>query len=162
MKRFLSVIIAVVIYNIATAQSYNTEYNYLGNFIQRMYQSEPFQGAKIISDIDKCYLICVSSENITSNELNIQRKAEIKAMSYANDFLNGRRISSNTILYTKEDSKGNTYEEIEEFIDSHSMGYVQQMQLLSTFIDDKGKKVFIYCKELAIPDKKQTRKNKRK
>ena len=155
MKRFLSFIIAVVMHNIITAQSYNTEYNYLGNFIQRMYQNEPFQGAKIISDIDKCYLICVIAENITSNDLKILRKPEIKALSYANDFLNGRRISSNTILYTKEDYKGNTYEEIEEFIESHSMGYVQQMQLLSTFIDDKGEKVFIYCKELPISPQKK-------
>lgn len=161
MKRCLLFIIAVAMYNITTAQSYNSEYNYLSNFVQRMYQSEPFQGAKIISDIDKCYLICVISENITSNDLKIQRKAEIKAMSYANDFLNGRRISSNTILYTKEDSKGNTYEEIEDFIESHSMGYVQQMQLLSTFIDTQGKKVFIFCKELPM-SQKTNKKGKRK
>ena len=102
----------------------------------------------MISDVDKCYLVCIVAESATANEYATQRKAEVKAMRYANEYLNGTQISSNTIVYTKETSDGYSYEEIEDFIESHAMGYVQTMQVISTFTTDAGKKVFVYCKEL--------------
>ena len=98
------------------AQSYNTELNTLGQYVQRMYMNEPFEGAKVISDVDKCYLVCLVAESATANEYATQRKAEVKAMHYANEYLNGTQISSNTIVYTKETSDGYSYEEIEDFI----------------------------------------------
>ena len=92
--------------NIAFSQSYNSELNTLGQYVQRMYMNEPFEGAKVISDVDKCYLVCLVAESATANEYATQRKAEVKAMRYANEYLNGTQISSNTIVYTKETSDG--------------------------------------------------------
>lgn len=144
------------------AQSYNTELNTLGQYMQRMYMNEPFEGAKVISDVDKCYLVCLVAESATANEYATQRKAEVKAMRYANEYLNGTQISSNTIVYTKETSDGYSYEEIEDFIESRAMGYVQTMQVISTFTTDAGKKVFVYCKELPMPEKAKTKKGRKR
>lgn len=155
MKRCLLFIIAMVIYNIAIAQSYNSEYNYLGQYMKRMYLNEPFQGAKIISDIDNCYLACIVVENTLPNESVMQRKAEVKAMRYANEFLNGAQITSESIVYTKKNSNGYSYEEIEDYIESRSVGYIQQMQILSTFSNDAGKRVYIFSKELPMPKKRK-------
>lgn len=161
--KILFLMLASVINSYAAAQTYDAELNYLGQYVQRMYFSEPFQGVKVVSDVDKCYLVCVVVEAFTNNEYTVQRKSEVKAMRYTNEFLNGTQISSNTIVLMKEDSDGNSYEEIEDFIESRSIGYVQQMQLLSTFEDNQDKTVFVFCKELLVPEfsKGKTRKHKR-
>jgi hypothetical protein len=159
MKRILLLVIMVAMTDNIAAQSYNTELNYLSQYIQRMYNNASFQGARVVSDIDKCYLISVVSELATGNDYAIQRKAEVKAMRFANEFLNGTQISSTTILHTEQTSDGYTREEIEDFIESRSMGYVQQMQIISTFIDEQGKKVFVFCKELPMPARVKQKKD---
>jgi len=162
MKKLLLFIIAMAVSGIAFAQSYNTELNTLGQYVQRMYLNEPFQGARVISDVDKCYLISVVAERPSDNEYATQRKAEVKGLRYANEFLNGSQISSNSISYTKETSDGYSYEEIEDFIEARSMGYVQTMQIISTFTDEQGKKVFVFCKQLPMPEQPKNKKNKRR
>lgn len=151
MKKILLLVFVVAMIGDAAAQSYNTELTYLSQYVQRMYNNASFQGARVVSDIDKCYLISVVAELAAGNDYAIQRKAEVKAMRFANEFLNGTQISSSTILHTEQTSDGYTREEIEDFIESRSMGYVQQMQVISTFSDEQGKKVFVFCKELPMP-----------
>ena len=158
MKKYFLLCAIVVIAIIAPAQSYNTDLNTLGQYVQRMYLNEPFQGARIISDVDKCYLVSIVAERPSDNEYATQRKAEVKGLRYANDFLNGSQISSNSVSYTKETSDGYSYEEIEDFIESRSMGYVQQMQIISTFQDEDGKKVFVFCKQLPMPEQPKAKK----
>ena len=97
---------------------------------------------------------------VRQNETN--RKAEVKGLSYANKYLNGEMSMQNTVLHTREDSRGYSYEEIEDFIESRSMGYVQTMQVLSTFTDAAGKKVFVYCKQLPMPEKPKGKKGKKR
>ena len=160
MKKILLLLISIVINSITIAQSYNTELNALGQYVQRMYLNEHFQGARVISDVDKCYLISIVTERPSDNEYVTQRKAEVKGLRYANDFLNGSQISSNSVSYTKETSDGYSYEEIEDFIESRSLGYVQTMQILSTFSDEQGKKVFVFCKQLPMPEQPKAKKGK--
>lgn len=163
MRKILLFVFVILMSNITIAQSYNTELNYLGQYVQRMYLNAPFQGAKVIDDIDKCYLICVVSEHMTDDANSTQRKAEVKAMRYANEFLNGSQIKSNTIVRTKQDSDGFSSEEIEDFIESRSMGYIQQMQVISIFIDEQeNKNVLVFCKELPIKDKSKKKHKRRK
>lgn len=159
MKKLLFLIAAILFAATTFSQSYNSDLNDLGQYVQRMYMNEPFEGARIVENVDKCYLITVVAEKPGANEYATNRKAEVKGLSYANTFLNGTQVSQNTVVYTKENSKGYSFEEIEDFIESRSMGYVQTMQLLSTFTDDNGKKVFVYCKELPMPEKPKGKKN---
>ncbi len=162
MKKAIMSIIAIAIGGMCFAQSYNTELNTLGQYVQRMYMNEPFQGARVISDVDKCYLVSVVAERPSENEYATQRKAEVKGLRYANDFLNGTQVSSNSISYTKETSAGYSYEEIEDFIESRSMGYVQTMQIVSTFMDGQGRKVFVFSKQLPMPEPTMLKKGKKK
>ena len=159
--KILFLMLASVMNSYAAAQTYDAELNYLGQYVQRMYFSEPFQGVKVVSDVDKCYLVCVVVEAFTNNEYILQRKSEVKAMRYANEFLNGAQISSNTIVFMKEDSNGNSYEGIEDFIETRSIGYVQQMQLILTFEDNQDKTVFVFCKELPVSEFSKGKKGKR-
>lgn len=162
MRKTLLSIVATLISVASFAQSYNSDLNDLGQYVQRMYMNEPFEGARIVENIDKCYLICIVTETPTSNDYATNRKAEVKGLSYANEFLNGAHVSQNTVMYTKENSKGYSYSEIEDFIESRSMGYVQTMQVISTFTNDKGKKVYVFCKQLPMPEKPQGKKSKRR
>ncbi|MCR5532747.1 MAG: hypothetical protein K6F10_02590 [Paludibacteraceae bacterium] len=162
MKKLLSLVGAIIIAATTFAQSYNSDLNDLGQYVQRMYLNEPFEGARIVENVDKCYLITVVAERSGKNDYATNRKAEVKGLSYANTFLNGAVVSQNTVVHTKENSRGYSFEEIEDFIESRSMGYVQTMQLLSTFTGDKGKKVFVYCKQLPMPEKPQGKKNRKR
>lgn len=162
MKRLLFLVGAMIIATTAYCQSYNNDLYDLGQYVQRMYMNEPFVGARVIGDVDKCYLVTVVAEWPGDNEYATNRKAEVKGLSYANTFLNGAQVSQNTVLYTKQTSKGYSYEEIEDFIESRSMGYVQTIQVISTFTTDAGKKVFVYCKELPMPEKAKTKKGRKR
>ena len=156
----LTTITAIAI--MASAQSYNSDLNDLGQYVQRMYMNEPFEGARIVENVDNCYLISVVTEKPGNNDYATNRKAEVKGLSYANTFLNGAQVSQNTVVHTTENSRGYSYEEIEDFIESRSMGYVQTMQVLSTFTDAAGKKVFVYCKQLPMPEKPKGKKSRRR
>lgn len=135
------------------AQEYNTELYSLGQYVQRMYLMEPFEGARIVEDVDKCYLISVVAETPTNNDYATNRKAEVKGLSYANTFINGAVVSQNTVMYTKQNSMGYSFDEIEDVIESRSMGYIQTMQIISTFQSDQGKKVYVFCKQMPMPEK---------
>lgn len=161
MKKFFLSCAITAIAMIASAQSYNSDLNDLGQYVQRMYQNEPFEGARIVENVDKCYLITVVAEKPGNNDYATNRKAEVKGLSYANTFLNGAVVTQNTVMHTKENSRGYSYEEIEDFIESRSMGYVQAMQVVSTFTDANGKKVYVYCKQLPMPNKPKGKKNRR-
>ena len=162
MKKLLFLVGAMIIATTAFCQSYNTDLYDLGQYVQRMYMNEPFEGARVVENVDNCYLISVVAEKPGSNDYATNRKAEVKGLSYANTFLNGALVSQNTVVHTTENSRGYSFEEIEDFIESRSMGYVQTMQVLSTFTDASGKKVFVYCKQLPMPEKPKGKKNRRK
>lgn len=162
MKKLFIFTAITAIAMMASAQSYNSDLNDLGRYVQRMYMDEPFEGARVVENVDNCYLITVVAEKPGNNDYTTNRKAEVKGLSTANTFLNGASVSQNTLIHTKENSKGYSYEEIEDFIESRSMGYIQTMQTISTFIDDNGKKVFIFCKQLPMPEKPKGKKNRRR
>ena len=159
-KLFLFTAIAAVAM-MASAQSYNSDLNDLGQYVQRMYMNEPFEGARVVENVDNCYLITVVAEKPGNNDYATNRKAEVKGLSYVNKYLNGEMSMQNTIVHTTENSQGYSFEEIEDFIESRSMGYVQTMQVLSTFTYD-GKKVFVYCKQLPMPEKPKGKKGKKR
>ena len=86
---------------IASAQSFNSDLNDLGQYVQRMYMNEPFEGARVIENVDNCYLITVVAEKPGNNEYATNRKAEVKGLSYANKYLNGE-MSMQTQCFIRE------------------------------------------------------------
>ncbi|MEI8111337.1 MAG: hypothetical protein WCH59_10135 [Chitinophagia bacterium] len=143
-------------------QSFNQEKVALTNFIIRMYKTEPFTGVKVFLDYENKYLISLvklSPKNYNS-ESDMNRVAEVKAKSLVNQFINGSYITSESIITTTETtSRKNSaaVEDVIETITESSMGYVNALEHISTFTDEKepDKKVFIYLRELEKIKKKK-------
>lgn len=162
MKKLLFLVSAIIIAATSFCQSYNADFIDLGQYIQRMYENAPFEGARIVENVDNCYLVSVVAETPTASEYVVNRKAEVKALSAANTYLNGSNISQNTVIHTKENTAGYTFEEVEDFIESRAMGQVQAMQILTTFMNNQGKKVYVFCKQMPMPEKPKTKNKHRK
>lgn len=77
----------------------------------------------------------------------MNRVAGVKAMSQASRFFNGSNITSDLIIRTSEKSDGTSDTEMIEEIKENSVGYVKALELLTSFDDPNGKRVFIYITE---------------
>lgn len=153
---FLSFLFFLIITINSKAQSYNEDKTAMTNFIKRMYNSNPFEGVKVIEGYEEKYFISVISLEKAkyTSESTMMRVAQVKAQSQANTFFNGSTISSDFIIKTTEEKQkdsANTKTTIEtiETIRENSIGFVKAMELLTNFdIEDGKRMVFIYYKEL--------------
>lgn len=155
MKSKISILLLVLSIVIGYAQSYDEDRIILGNFVQRLYFNSPFEGCRIIDDYDSSYLLSIVALDETKYKTRsaLNRLSQIKSQRNAGEFLNGTQTFSEFIVQTpKSEAKGASKEvpETLECIKTNSTGYVQQMQLLTSFKDDDGLTVFIYFKELKI------------
>ena len=153
MKVFYSLIIFTFINYNAFAQSFSDEKTSMVNFIKRMYNTTPFEGVKIMDDYDHQYLISVLSLDKTkyTSPSIMNRVAQVKAQSQANNYLNGSTISSDLIIKTTEQKNGEKSSTVVETIESikeNATGFSQGLELLNNFEDEKTKRiVFIYYRE---------------
>jgi 6-pyruvoyl-tetrahydropterin synthase len=154
MKVFYSLIIFTFINYNAFAQSFSDEKTSMVNFIKRMYNTTPFEGVKIMDDYDHQYLISVLSLDKTkyTSPSIMNRVAQVKAQSQANNYLNGSTISSDLVIKTTEQKNGDKSSTVVETIESikeNAVGFSQGLELLNNFEDEKTKKmVFIYYREI--------------
>ena len=155
MKKINFIIILIVFLSSlgALAQSFDEDRIILGNFVQRLYTNSPFEGCRIIDDYDNSYLLSVVALDETKYKTRsaLNRISQVKSQRNAGEFLNGTQSFSEFIIKTqKSEEKGLTkdFSETMECIKTNSTGYVQQMQLLTSFKDSDGLTVFIYFKEL--------------
>ena len=136
------------------SQSFNEDKTSMVNFLKRMYNSSPFEGVKIVDDYDHQYLISVLSLDKTkyTSPSIMNRVAQVKAQSQANNYLNGSTISSDLIIKTTEQKNGEKSSTVVETIESikeNAIGFSQGLELLNNFEDEKTKKmVFIYYREI--------------
>lgn len=159
---FLCTLLLIGALTSAYCQSYNQEKVALTNFIIRMYKNEPFTGVKVFLDYENKYLISLVklSPGNYSSENDMTRVAEVKAKALVNQFINGSYITSENIITTTETtSRKNSaaVQDVMETITESSMGYVNALEHISTFTDEKepDKKVFIYLRELEKIKKKK-------
>lgn len=145
----------------SNAQSFDEDRIVLSQFIERLYNNAPFEGCRIIDDYDNSYLLSVvaldASNYKTSSALN--RVAQVKSQRNAGEFFNGTQSISEFVVKTtkseKQGKKTNTISETIEIIKTNSTGFVQQMQLLTTFDNAEQQKVFVFYKELPSQRKKK-------
>lgn len=128
------------------AQSFNAGNVTLANYLVRMYESAPFEGARIVDDYGSTMLACVLSLDGASfkDEATLSRVASVKAMSIASRFLNGAEISSETIIRMDDNVDGRSDTEIIEHIREKSIGYVKSLEQLTNFKNREGRIVFIF------------------
>ena len=151
MKRIISVIVLFSQCCLLFAQGYNQERTALANFLTRMYENSPFEGVRVVDDYEHQYLMSALSldpAKYGGNESTMNRVAGVKAMSQASRFFNGSDITSDLIIRTSEKSDGSADTEMIEEIKEHSIGYVKALEMLTSFDDSNGKRVFVFITEI--------------
>lgn len=162
MRKAFLIVVCCSFFDSSIGQSFNQEKTALTNFIIRMYKSEPFTGVKIFLDYENKYLVSIVKLNSSSynNENTLNRVAEVKAKAQVNQFINGSYISLESVVTTTSSvskNNSNTVSELNEVIKESSIGYVDNIEHVSTFSDeiDTNFKVFIYLRELGKIKKKK-------
>ena len=154
MKKILLFSTLCLLYINSYAQGYNQERTALANFIERLYKNAPFEGCRIVDDYDNSYLLSVveldKSNYQSASAMN--RVAQVKSQRNAGEFFNGTQSYSEiTIRTPKSEKKGEVnMAETYEIIKTNSTGYVQRMELLTTFVSSENKAVFIFYKKIEL------------
>lgn len=151
--KFLFLAISLTSFQIVYAQGYDEERINLAMFIERMYNNEPFEGCRIVDDYDNSYMLAVVTLDPTKyqNKMAMNRVAQVKSQRTAGEFFNGSQSYTEMVIKTpKSDEKGGDPSLVEtmEIIRVNSIGYVKQMQLLSSFDGEDNTKVFVYYKKV--------------
>ena len=152
MRKILSSIIICCISTVIYAQSFDQERIALAKFIERMYNNSPFEGCRIVDDYDNSYLLSVveldKSKHKTASVMN--RVAQVKSQRNAGEFFIGTQSYYEiTIRTPKSKEKGGAeMSEVYEIIRANSTGFVQQLALLSSFINNNGLIIFIFYKKV--------------
>ena len=135
------------------AQSFDEDRVAFSNFIERMYNNAPFEGCRLVDDYDHSYFLSVvalEKKKYTSS-IAMNRVSQVKSQRNAGEFFNGTQTYSEFTIMTpkaKENGANEGIVETIEVIKSNSTGFVQQMELLTTFDGDEGVKIYVYYKQL--------------
>lgn len=134
------------------AQGFNNDKTELSMFVERMYRNAPFEGVKVMQDYDNEYILSLVVLPVAnySSESDMNRVAMVKAQRQVSTFFNGATITSDLVITTSENPVDSTVTtSLTEIIRERSIGYVRQLELLSTFpIEQGAKKVFVFYKNL--------------
>ena len=126
----------------------------LAKYITNLYNESPFEGVKIVEEKDASYLISLSIQVVSGHKTSStqNRVAQIKARRNAMVFLNGSNITSQTILKTGETVTNNSVSYYETYMDEikeNAAGFLDGMQVLTTFTSNNGKEyIYIIYKKL--------------
>lgn len=149
----LFVLYFVSICNYANAQGYDEDRINLAMFIERMYNNEPFDGCRIVDDYDNSYMLAVVilDKAKYKDKMSMNRVAQVKSQRTAGEFFNGSQSYTEMVIRTprsKEKGGDPALVETMEIIKVNSVGYVRQMQLLTSFDSEDNTKVYVYYKKV--------------
>lgn len=149
----LSLLLLLICNNVVFAQGYDEDRINLSMFIERMYNNEPFDGCRIVDDYDNSYLLAVVTLDKTKyqNRMAMNRVAEVKSQRVSGEFFNGSQSYTEMVIRTpKSEEKGGDPGLVEtlEIIKVNSIGFVKQMQLLTSFDGEDNTKVYVYYKRV--------------
>lgn len=154
MRKIYLITLLCMLHNaIVTAQSYDEDRIVLSNFIERLYNNSPFEGCRIIDDYDRTYLLSVVVLDPTTYKAKtaMNRVSQVKSQRNAGEFFNGTLSFSEFVVQTEKSKgygKNKNISDTIESIKTSSIGFVQQMQLLTTFYDEDNYMVYVYYKEM--------------
>ena len=143
----------MVVVGLMSAQSLDEDRTALAMFIERMYNNEPFEGCRLLDDYDHSYLInVVTLDKIKyANRQAMNRVAQVKSQRAAGEYLNGTQSFTEFVIKTpKSEGKGVNENMVKtlEVIKTNTTGFVQQMQILSSFDAEGNTRVFVFYKEI--------------
>lgn len=140
-----------------SAQGYDQENIKLAKFVERMYKNSPFEGCRIIDDYDNSFFLSVVALNkkMYKTQQIMNRVAQVKSQRNAGEFFNGSQsYTSITVRTPKGEAHDSDMTEVYELINTNSIGYVRQMQLLTSFDDSANMRVFVYYKKVNADNEK--------
>jgi hypothetical protein len=111
----------------------------IGNFVRRMYNTQPFNGVKILQTqegIDYMVSVVELKKDPSKSESILSRIASVKAKAYASQYINGSNISTDVyVITTEEKAKDSviTKTTMQEVFKESSIGFVDGMELLTKF-----------------------------
>lgn len=151
MLRIIIIFSLVSFFLPTSAQTINIEKTILTNYLVRMYEDAPFDGARIVKNGEQVCLISVvriSKSKYNGNTTVMDRIATVKAQSQASQLLNGTQITLDMIINMNEDVEAG--KELIEVITAKSMGHINSLELLTSFeeLKDNNTKAYIFYKEM--------------
>jgi len=144
----------------AAAQTFNEDRVILSNYLQRQYENEEYEGARIVDDYENSYVVtavALMPEKYDS-ESAMKRVAYVKGQRAISEFINGSTISSTTIYQTERSKEeGGKEKDVVKALErtrQHSVGTVQNVELYASF-KFKDKYVSIYAYKLESKKKRK-------
>ena len=133
------------------AQTYNEDRVALSNYLQRQYENEQYEGARIVDDYEACYVVtavALDPEKYESEQA-MKRVSQVKGQRAISEFINGSTIATATVFKTEHceqagGGKGNDVVKAVTKTRQQSIGTVRNVELYASF-KFKGNYVSIYA-----------------
>lgn len=152
---FVLIILSTSLINELKSQDFGGEKVDISNYVRRIYNSQPFNGVKLLQTQDGLdYMVSVVElkKDPSKSEGILSRIATIKAKSYASQFINGSNVSTDVIVVSTEERKKDsviTKTTIHEVLKETSTGFVDGIELLTKFdSSDSNFSVYVFYKSL--------------
>jgi hypothetical protein len=140
MKKALVAFLSSMLLNVEIrSQDFGGDKVGIGNFVRRMYNTQPFNGVKILQTqegIDYMVSVVELKKDPSKSESILSRIASVKAKAYASQYINGSNISTDVyVITTEEKAKDSviTKTTMQEVFKESSIGFVDGMELLTKF-----------------------------
>lgn len=82
--------------------------------------------------------------------MDSEKKQNPDVPKQASRYFNGSQITSDLIIRTTENSNGYSDTEMIEHIREHSIGYVKELEMLTSFHSSEGWTTFIFAKQMEM------------
>lgn len=125
------------------------------NFVRRMYNVQPFSGVKVLqSETGNEFIISVVElkNDPGKSETTQNQIAAVKGKAYVSQYLNSSHISTEVVMITSEERSADSVVQKTAFIETiqeSSSGFVNGLELLIKFVNERGDKmVYVFCREI--------------
>lgn len=139
----------VVTLTTISAQTINIEKVALTNYLIRMYEAAPFDGVRVVKNGEQNCMISIVRLSISkyNNNMSVMdRIATTKATSQASQFVNGTQVGLDVVMKMNEGDEISS--EYVEIIQAKSAGYINSLELLTSFEEAPDNKIYIYYRAI--------------
>jgi hypothetical protein len=146
---YIAIFSFVVTLTTISAQTINIEKVALTNYLIRMYEAAPFDGVRVVKNGEQNCMISIVRLSISkyNNNMSVMdRIATTKATSQASQFVNGTQVGLDVVMKMNEGDEISS--EYIEIIQAKSAGYINSLELLTSFEETPDNKIYIYYRAI--------------
>jgi hypothetical protein len=134
-------------------KSFNEDKEVMAEYMKELYRRSQFEGVKIVENNDVSFLtsLVALEKSKYKSYSDMNTVARVKSQSLASKFINGSVISSEDVIFTTSpDSSVESTTQIIASIRETSQGFINGMELLTTFDSKDGQfTIFIFTKTMS-------------